>query len=89
MEGATHILEFMRAKQLPVNEHIFNSLILGHSEAGDMKSAADILNVMKHAGLEPSSETYTTLLCGYAKQGDIESIRTTLEQCKERRYTFA
>lgn len=32
IEGATRILEFMRAKSLPVNENVFNSLILGHSQ---------------------------------------------------------
>lgn len=32
IDGATRILEFMRAKNLPVNEAVFNSLILGHSQ---------------------------------------------------------
>lgn len=31
--GATRILEVMREKETPVNENIFNSLILGHSRA--------------------------------------------------------
>lgn len=88
IEGATHILEFMRAKQLPVNENIFNSLIVGHSEAGDLKSAADIVNVMKHAGLEPSSNIYTTLLCAYAKHGDMASLRYTLKECQQNDITL-
>jgi leucine-rich PPR motif-containing protein len=33
IEGATRILEFMREKQLPVNENVFNALVLGHSQA--------------------------------------------------------
>lgn len=33
IEGATKILEYMREKQLPINEHVFNALIQGHSEA--------------------------------------------------------
>ena len=32
IDGATRILEFMRAKNLPVNESVFNSLILGHAQ---------------------------------------------------------
>lgn len=32
IEGATRILEYMRGKSLPVNENVFNSLILGHSQ---------------------------------------------------------
>lgn len=34
MEGATKILTFMKDKQLPVNENVFNSLIMGHSQCG-------------------------------------------------------
>lgn len=33
IEGATKILEHMREKEMPVNEHVFNSLILGHSNS--------------------------------------------------------
>lgn len=33
IEGATKILEYMREKQLPVNENVFNALIVGHSQA--------------------------------------------------------
>lgn len=33
IEGATRILEFMREKQHPVNENVFNALIMGHSQA--------------------------------------------------------
>lgn len=34
IEGATRILEFMKEEQLPVNEHVFNALIMGHSNSG-------------------------------------------------------
>lgn len=34
IEGATRVLEFMREKQLPVNENVFNALIMGHSQTG-------------------------------------------------------
>lgn len=33
IDGATKILEYMREKQLPVNEYVFNALIMGHSQA--------------------------------------------------------
>jgi leucine-rich PPR motif-containing protein len=32
IEGATRILEFMKEKQMPVNENVFNALIVGHSQ---------------------------------------------------------
>lgn len=34
IEGATRILEYMREKQMAVNENVFNALIVGHSKAG-------------------------------------------------------
>lgn len=40
IEGATRILEFMRGKSLPVNENVFNSLILGHSQVSTSRSSS-------------------------------------------------
>lgn len=74
----------MREKQLPVNENVFNALIMGHSNADDIESAAGILGVMSQAGLEPSADTYTTLLCGYARKGDIDSINKYIELCDQK-----
>lgn len=88
IDGATQILEFMREKQLPVNENVFNALIMGHSCADDLESAAGILGVMTNAGLEISADTYTTLLCGFASQGDIESINKYIEQCEEKQVSL-
>lgn len=84
IDGATRILEFMREKQLPVNENVFNALIMGHSQADDIESAIGILTVMSQAGLEPSADTYTTLLCGFARKGDVDSISKYIAQCEEK-----
>jgi len=74
----------MREKQLPVNENVFNALIMGHSNADDIESAAGIISVMSQAGLEPSADTYTILLCGFARKGDIDSINKYIESCEEK-----
>lgn len=74
----------MREKQLPVNENVFNALIMGHSNADDLESATGILGVMTQAGLEPSADTYTTLLCGFARKGDVASINKFVAQCEEK-----
>lgn len=74
----------MREKQLPVNENVFNALIMGHSFADDMESAAGIIAVMSQAGLDPSADTYTILLSGYARKGDIESINKYIKLCEEK-----
>lgn len=34
IDGATKILQYMREKQMSVNENVFNTLIMGHSKAG-------------------------------------------------------
>lgn len=84
IDGATRILEYMREKQLPVNENVFNALIMGHSQADDIESAVGILSVMTQAGLEPSADTFTTLLCGFARKGDVASISKYIAQCEEK-----
>lgn len=83
IEGATGILEYMKEKEIPINEGVFNALILGHSQAGDMESAEGIVGMMKAAGLEPTNETFTTLLCGYAKDGNIDKIISILDTCDQ------
>lgn len=34
IEGAGRILEYMRDKQLPINQIVFNALVLGHAQNG-------------------------------------------------------
>lgn len=72
----------MREKQLPVNENVFNALLMGHSNAEDLESAIGIIGVMDRAGLEPSADTYTALLCGFARKGDIDSINKYINECE-------
>jgi leucine-rich PPR motif-containing protein len=38
MDGAARILQIMRDKAMPVNENVFNSLIMGHAQAGYVKT---------------------------------------------------
>lgn len=32
--GASQILEQMKEKNLPINEHVFNALVIGHGRSG-------------------------------------------------------
>jgi len=34
IDGASTILQHMKEKQLPINVHVFNALILGHGQGG-------------------------------------------------------
>jgi pentatricopeptide repeat protein len=45
IEGASRILQEMKQKGFKVNENIFNSLIIGHSQSGDMARAHGMLKV--------------------------------------------
>merc|ERR1712013_423941 len=56
IDGASKVLQMMKTQGIKVNENIFNSLILGHGEAGDMARSHGMLKVMKQWGLAPSRE---------------------------------
>ena len=66
IEGASKVLKLMKNQGIKINEDMFNSLILGHGEAGDL------LKVMQQWGLSPSLETFLNLIlaCGYSKAED-------------------
>ncbi|XP_023244376.1 leucine-rich PPR motif-containing protein, mitochondrial-like [Centruroides sculpturatus] len=72
------ILEFMKSKELTINETVFNFLVMGYVKSGNMENAKGILDIMKNAQLEPTADTYTALACGYAKNGDIKGINDIL-----------
>uniref|UniRef100_A0A8C5L7Y9 Leucine-rich PPR motif-containing protein, mitochondrial n=1 Tax=Jaculus jaculus TaxID=51337 RepID=A0A8C5L7Y9_JACJA len=83
IEGASKILGFMKAKDLPVTEAVFSALVTGHARAGDMENAENILTVMKEAGIDPGSDTYLALLKAYAEKGDIDHVKQTLEKVEK------
>ena len=77
IEGASKVLQLMKNQGIKINEDMFNSLILGHGEAGDL------LKVMKQWGLSPSLETFLNLIlaCGYSKAEDWKFVKK--EMAKE------
>uniref|UniRef100_A0A4W3H080 Leucine rich pentatricopeptide repeat containing n=1 Tax=Callorhinchus milii TaxID=7868 RepID=A0A4W3H080_CALMI len=78
-----YILGFMKSKDLPITEVVFNSLVTGHAKAGDLQSAEGVLTVMADAGIEPGPDTYVALLNVYADKGDIDKINQTLEKVEK------
>ncbi|OQV14419.1 Leucine-rich PPR motif-containing protein, mitochondrial [Hypsibius exemplaris] len=89
IEGATKILEFMRAKDLPINETVFNVLIQGYARANDLESAQGVLEMMRSSQVEPSADTYCTLAEAYAEKGDIEKVRKVLADAEEHSVTLS
>ena len=50
IEGASKVLQTMKKMGHSVNENIFNSLIMGHSQNGDLGRAQGIVKVsLSHA----------------------------------------
>ena len=84
IEGATKILEFMKSKDVPINEGVFNSLIIGYTKIGDFNAAFNTIEIMKKSEVEPSSVTYTTLLTCLA-----EKVTTDATVDKHFQETFA
>ena len=68
------MLERIKSLDLPINEHVYASLVTGHARSGDMGGALQVMEMMKGNGLEPGVVTYTALLLAYAEKGDIEAI---------------
>lgn len=83
IEGASKILGFMKNKDLPITEAVFNTLVTGHAKSGDMENAENILTVMRGAGIEPGPDTYVALLNAYAEKGDFNNIKQTLGQVEK------
>merc|ERR1719228_2062310 len=73
---------------IKVNENIFNSLIMGHGESGDLAHAHGMLKVMKTWGLVPSAETFLTLACAYAKAGDWQGVERVVGEAAAQGTSF-
>lgn len=79
------MLERIKALELPINEHIYASLITGHARSGDMTGALQVMEIMKSNGLEPGVVSYTALLLAYAEKGDIDAIEKVLGEMRTKR----
>ena len=49
VEGAGKVLQMMKTAGIKVNENIFNSLIMGHGESGDLARAHGMLKVRRYS----------------------------------------
>lgn len=84
VEGASRVLERMRAQELPLSEAVLDALVLGHSRLGDMEGARSVLGVMASAGLSPGPRTYALLMGGSAARGDVDQVRAIIQECKDK-----
>ena len=69
MSSASSILEHMKASEMPLNEAVFHSLIVGHCTAGDLEAAGDTKKVMTEQGLEVHAGTHVAHLAGMIRGG--------------------
>lgn len=68
------MLERIKSLDLPINEHVYASLVTGHARSGDMPGALQVMEMMRGNGLDPGVVSYTALLLAYAEKGDIDAI---------------
>lgn len=89
VEKASHILETMRTKNLPLNAAVLDALVLGNVRQGNMEGVDSVLKAMSSAGLNPTSHTYAIIMGGYAKKGDIENVQKILEDTANKEIYFS
>ncbi|KZC05307.1 Leucine-rich PPR motif-containing protein, mitochondrial [Dufourea novaeangliae] len=80
---ATQFMRHMMNQNLTPTESIYNSLLWGSYQNGNMKSVNAILaymNTMKNSFT--NTERYTILLCMYAEKNEIDKIRALMKQCR-------
>ncbi|XP_047360959.1 leucine-rich PPR motif-containing protein, mitochondrial-like isoform X3 [Vespa velutina] len=82
------VCQCLKNEKLPLDINIFNLLIIGYSQIGDLNSAINVLDVIRKINLLPSNETYTALMCAFAKFNDIVRIREILSKCQKKNVNF-
>lgn len=89
VEKASHVLETMRAKNLPLNAAVLDALVLGHIRQGNMEGVDSVLKAMSSAGLNPTSHTYAIMMGGHARKGDIKNVKRILEETTNQEIYFS
>lgn len=79
-DGAYKILEKMKELEFPIDESVFNSLILGNLRANKFENAENTYQLMKNSGLEPSRDTYKCFLLGYIDHLGEEGVEKRIDE---------
>nr|XP_012134795.1 PREDICTED: leucine-rich PPR motif-containing protein, mitochondrial-like isoform X2 [Megachile rotundata] len=67
---------------------IFNTLLVGYSQLGNIKSVDNILYIMENRNIKPTADTYAVVMCTYAKLNDINKIKEIIQDCHSRKMYF-
>lgn len=86
IDGATKLLEEMKSLELPLNEQIFASLIIGYGQQENYPPVKDMFELMKSNCIEPSGKSLTAAIiavsCRISKPGALEELKELLAQMK-------
>ncbi|XP_071875749.1 bicoid stability factor isoform X2 [Bombus fervidus] len=81
IDMALMFVEDMRKLKFHISESVFNSLILGYSQSGDIGNVNKILDYMKEQKLKLTTETYAALIYTHAKLNNAVKIQETIQHC--------
>lgn len=77
-DGMVALLNEIKQRNYPLTEHIFNSLILGHSRSRNLRNCEMVLDTMALANVEPSSKTYMELVRAFVENGASDKAASTV-----------
>lgn len=80
IEGAYKMLQKMKDLECPIDENVFNSLILGNLKAGNIENAENTFKLMQKNGIEPIRETYVCFFLGYIDYLEKEEVQQKLDE---------
>ncbi|XP_068979127.1 leucine-rich PPR motif-containing protein, mitochondrial-like isoform X2 [Bombus flavifrons] len=81
IDMALMFIENLQKLQYHVSESVFDSLILGYSQSGDIENANKILDYMIQQKLKLTNKTYAALIYTHAKLNNVAKIKEIIQHC--------
>ncbi|XP_050588159.1 leucine-rich PPR motif-containing protein, mitochondrial isoform X1 [Bombus affinis] len=81
IDKALMLVKDMQKLHFPISESVFNSLILGYSQSGDIMNVNKILDYMKQQKLKLTTETYAALIYTHAKLNNVAKVKEIIQHC--------
>ncbi|MCO5591080.1 hypothetical protein L7F22_045057 [Adiantum nelumboides] len=79
MQSALAVTKEMAAAGLSRNVYIYNILLDGWAQRGDVWEASDVMKQIRTDGIIPDVQAYTTFINACCKSGNMEKAKETME----------
>ena len=77
LSQARQLVHTMQQQDIPVDVRVFNILLKGYRQKGEVSAVPGVLQELALAGLKPSDVTYNTLIDTYVTAGQLRQARQT------------